>query len=62
MTKKRRLSSSSPVKVEIKEENIANDYLTAKGRLKGVLRQLIERSSEDESDSSDEGETRKRRM
>ncbi|KAF7278764.1 myb-interacting protein 40 [Rhynchophorus ferrugineus] len=62
MTKKRRLSNPSPVKVEIKEENVANDYLTAKGRLKGVLRQLTERSSDDESDSSDDGQTRKRRI
>lgn len=54
MTKKRKLSSSSPVKVEVKEENImGNDYLMAKGRLKGVLRQLTE-NSDSESDYSDD--------
>ncbi|CAH1115926.1 unnamed protein product [Phaedon cochleariae] len=54
MTKKRKLSdSSSPLKVEVKEENLlGNDYLMAKGRLKGVLKQLTEQSSGDESDSS----------
>lgn len=57
MTKKRKLSSSTPIKVEVKEENImGNDYLMAKGRLKGVLRQLKEQSS-DESDSSDDNRT-----
>ncbi|XP_066137603.1 protein lin-37 homolog [Euwallacea fornicatus] len=61
MTKKRRLSSSLPVKVEIKEENVGNEYLMAKGRLKGVLRQLTEKSSDDESESSDEGQIRRRR-
>lgn len=55
MTKKRRLSGSSPIKVEVKEENTGgNDYLMAKGRLKGVLKQLTEQSSDDESDSSDD--------
>lgn len=54
MTKKRKLSGSSPIKVEVKEENtLGNDYLMAKGRLKGVLNQLKEQSS-DESDSSDD--------
>ncbi|XP_023023781.1 myb-interacting protein 40 [Leptinotarsa decemlineata] len=54
MTKKRRLSGSSPVKIEVKEENtMGNDYLMAKGRLKGVLKQLTEQSSE-ESDSSED--------
>ncbi|XP_066257689.1 protein lin-37 homolog isoform X2 [Euwallacea similis] len=61
MTKKRRLSSSLPVKVEIKEENVGNEYLMAKGRLKGVLKQLTEKSSDDESESSDEGQIRRRR-
>ncbi|KAL1488611.1 hypothetical protein ABEB36_014414 [Hypothenemus hampei] len=60
MTKKRRLSSS-PVKIEIKEENVGNDYLLAKGRLKGVLRQLAEKSSDEESVSSDDGYSRRRR-
>ncbi|XP_056641472.1 protein lin-37 homolog [Diorhabda carinulata] len=55
MTKKRRLSNSSPIKVEVKEENtIGNDYLLAKGRLKGVLKQLTEQSSDEGSDSSDD--------
>ncbi|KAJ8983971.1 hypothetical protein NQ317_008675 [Molorchus minor] len=32
MTKKRKLSGSSPIKVEVKEENLlGNDYLIAKG-------------------------------
>lgn len=54
MTKKRKLSSSTPIKVEVKEENtMGNDYLMAKGRLKGVLKQLKDQSS-DESDSSDD--------
>lgn len=62
MTKKRRLSGSSPVKIEIKEENLGgNDYLMAKGRLKGVLKQLTEKSSDEESESSDEGQARRRR-
>lgn len=57
MTKKRKLSSSTPIKVEVKEENtMGNDYLMAKGRLKGVLKQLKEQSS-DESDSSDDNRT-----
>ncbi|XP_030764115.1 protein lin-37 homolog [Sitophilus oryzae] len=54
MTKRRRLSNSSPIKVEIKEEETVNDYMMAKGRLKGVLKQLTEKSSDDESDSSDD--------
>lgn len=59
MTKKRKLSSSTPIKVEVKEENImGNDYLMAKGRLKGVLKQLKEQSS-DESDSSDDNRSQK---
>lgn len=54
MTKKRKLSISSPVKVEVKEENVlGNDYLMAKGRLKGVLRQLTE-NTDSESDYSDD--------
>jgi len=63
MTKKRRLSSTSPIKVEIKEENdnIGNEYLMAKGRLKGVLRQLTEKSSDDDSESSDESQSKRRR-
>jgi len=61
MTKKRRLSGSSPVKIEIKEENVVgNDYLMAKGRLKGVLKQLTEKSSDESSESSDEGQPKKR--
>lgn len=59
MTKKRKFSASSPLKmekVEVKEENFgANEYQLAKGRLKGVLRQLKERSESDDSDSSDDG-------
>lgn len=52
MTKKRKLSASAPVKVEVKEENVGgNDYLMAKGRLKGALKQLTE-NSDSESDSS----------
>nr|CAH7766929.1 unnamed protein product [Callosobruchus chinensis] len=63
MTKRRRLSVSSPVKVEIKEENTMGiDYLMAKGRLKGVLKQLIENSSDEDSDSStDRRYSRKRK-
>lgn len=61
MTKKRRPSGSSPVKVEIKEETLGNDYLVAKGRLKGVLKQLTEKSSGEESEASDEGPTKRRR-
>lgn len=55
MTKKRKISTNmSPIKVEVKEENVlGNDYLMAKGRLKGVLKQLTEKS-ESESDSSEE--------
>lgn len=58
MTKKRKHSSAnlniSPMKVEVKEENVlGNDYLLAKGRLHGALRQLTEQS-ESASDSSDE--------
>ncbi|XP_028145679.1 protein lin-37 homolog [Diabrotica virgifera virgifera] len=67
MTKKRRLSGSSPIKIEVKEENVGNDYLMAKGRLKGVLKQLTEQSSDDESGSSDDNkrihrESRKRKV
>ncbi|XP_025832322.1 protein lin-37 homolog [Agrilus planipennis] len=51
MTKKRKLESSNQVKVEVKEEN--SDYLTAKVRLKGVLKQLTE-NEKSESDSSDD--------
>ncbi|KAJ8959042.1 hypothetical protein NQ318_022297 [Aromia moschata] len=59
MTKKRKLSGSSPVKIEVKEENVlGNDYLIAKGRLKGVLKQLTERSSDEDSDSSDDNKSR----
>lgn len=55
MTKKRKLSSSNPIKIEVKEENVlGNDYLMAKGRLKGVLKQLTEQSSDEGSDSSDD--------
>lgn len=54
MTKKRKLSGSTPIKVEVKEENVmGNDYLMAKGRLKGVLRQLTENTDSD-SDYSDD--------
>lgn len=54
MTKKRKLSGSSPIKVEVKEENImGNDYLMAKGRLKGVLRQLTENTDSDSEYSDD---------
>ncbi|XP_050309375.1 protein lin-37 homolog [Anthonomus grandis grandis] len=62
MTKKPRLSTASTsVKVEIKEENLGNDYQMAKGRLKGVLKQLTEKVSDEESDSSEEGHTRRRK-
>ncbi|XP_049817874.1 protein lin-37 homolog isoform X2 [Aethina tumida] len=65
MTKKRKFSASSPLKmekVEVKEENFgANEYQLAKGRLKGVLRQLKERSESDDSDSSDDGRRDKKR-
>lgn len=55
MTKRRKMSANTPVKVEVKEENVlGNDYLMAKGRLKGVLQQLTERSESD-TDSSDDG-------
>lgn len=51
-------SPDSPEDVEVKEENVlGNDYLIAKGRLQGVLKQLIERS---ESDSDSEGNKSKR--
>lgn len=58
MNKRRKLSTPpevfSPVKVEVKEENVyGNEYLQAKGRLQGVLKQLTEQS-ETESGSSDE--------
>ncbi|CAH0563654.1 unnamed protein product [Brassicogethes aeneus] len=63
MTKKRKLLSSNSLKiekVEVKEENTGgNDYLVAKGRLKGVLRQLKERSESDDSDSSDDNRRHK---
>jgi len=64
------MSSYNPVKIEVKEENIlGNDYLMAKGRLKGVLKQLTERS-DSETDSSDDNrsysskklESRKRKV
>ncbi|KAK5640752.1 hypothetical protein RI129_009299 [Pyrocoelia pectoralis] len=70
MTKNHKISSYSPVKVEVKEENlVGHDYLIAKGRLKGVLRQLTERSDSD-SDSLDDAlnysprktESRKRKI
>lgn len=56
MTKRRKvLSGLGSVKVEVKEENVlGNDYLMAKGRLKGVLKQLIERSDSDSDTSTDE--------
>lgn len=54
MTKKRKFSTSTPIKVEVKEENVmGNDYLMAKGRLKGVLKQLTENTDSD-SEYSDE--------
>lgn len=60
MTKKRKLSTSSPIKVEVKEENIlGNDYLMAKGRLKGALRQLTE-NTDSESDNSDDNRSYQR--
>lgn len=63
MTKKRKLSSSSTnaIKVEVKEENILGDeYLVAKGRLQGVLRQLTEQS-DSEGDTSDDSSYRNRK-
>ena len=59
MTKKRKLSSSggSPLKVEVKEENVHGDeYLMAKGRLKGALKQLSQQTDSD-SESSDDSRT-----
>lgn len=55
MTKRRKFSTNlSPIKVEVKEENVlGNDYLMAKGRLKGVLRQLTEKSDSDSDSSGD---------
>ncbi|KAK9716931.1 LIN37 [Popillia japonica] len=64
MTKKRKLSASgsSPFKVEVKEENIMGDeYLVAKGRLQGVLRQLTEQSDTDADSSDDSGSYRNRK-
>ncbi|KAF5289792.1 hypothetical protein FQA39_LY03709 [Lamprigera yunnana] len=69
MTKKRKMSAYTPVKIEVKEENlVGNDYLMAKSRLKGVLKQITERSDSD-SDSSDQSnysprklESRKRKI
>lgn len=62
MTKKRKYSSSSPMKVEVKEENIGSEYLMAKGRLKGVLKQLTLRSDSDDSDSSDDNRYRSKTL
>lgn len=43
-------SEFSKFKVEIKEENVlGNDYLVAKGRLKGALQQLTEPTVEEDS-------------
>ncbi|ENN76563.1 protein lin-37 homolog [Dendroctonus ponderosae] len=62
MTKRRSFSTSfSPMKMEIKEENVGNDYLMAKGRLKGALKQLTERSSDEDSDSSEDGQSKRRK-
>lgn len=63
MTKKRKLSSgSSPFKVEVKEENVMGDeYMVAKGRLQGVLRQLTEQSDSDADSSEDSGSYRNRK-
>ncbi|KAF5295162.1 hypothetical protein FQR65_LT10550 [Abscondita terminalis] len=63
------MSSHTHVKIEVKEENVGgNDYLMAKSRLKGVLKQITERSDSD-SDSSETSsyspkktETRKRKV
>lgn len=49
------------MKVEVKEENIGSEYLMAKGRLKGVLKQLTLRSDSDDSDSSDDNKYRSKR-
>lgn len=56
MSKKRKVSTSSPViKVEVKEENIyGDDVLLARGRLKGALQELIEQSEEDSASSDDD--------
>ncbi|XP_022916342.1 protein lin-37 homolog [Onthophagus taurus] len=65
MTKKRKLSTSfgSPVKVEVKEENILGDeYLVAKGRLKGMLRELTELSDSDTDSSEDSRSYRSRKF
>lgn len=59
MTKRRKTSSSneSAADIEVKEENVfGNDYLMAKGRFQGVLRQLTEKS---ESDSDNEHRNKK---
>lgn len=62
MTKRRSLSTSfSPMKMEIKEENVGSDYLMAKGRLKGALKQLTERSSDEDSDSSEDEHLKRRK-
>lgn len=56
MSKKRKISSivTPMIKVEVKEENIyGDDILSARGRLKGVLQDLVDQSDE-ESGSSDE--------
>lgn len=46
----------SPVKIEVKEENIhGNDYMMAKGRLHGVLRQLRKQSASDSDSTDDSG-------
>lgn len=43
------------IKVEVKEENLyGDDVLVARGRLKGVLQELIEQSEEDTASSEDE--------
>lgn len=49
------------MKMEIKEENVGSDYLMAKGRLKGALKQLTERSSDEDSDSSEDEHLKRRK-
>ncbi|XP_017780391.1 PREDICTED: protein lin-37 homolog [Nicrophorus vespilloides] len=61
---KRRKTDSSPtmIKVEVKEENtLGNDYLMAKGRLQGVLKQLTEQSESESEDSEEENRSYKHR-
>lgn len=62
MSKKRKISSTiTPmIKVEVKEENIyGDDILSARGRLKGVLQDLV--ADSDEGSASSDEDSRKHR-